>query len=152
MAYLLLFENLAYGQWIQTICPCSGMVWSLAVRGSTIFAGTGSGVWQRPLSEMIETGNVRPQREISNPIHFNIDPLSSGGSILAIEFTIPRSDRVAIKLYDLAGRELAFIVNKQLNAGSYKYLWDSHALARGSYAVRMQVGATACIKRIQVVH
>jgi hypothetical protein len=122
------------------------IIFSLAVSGGNVFAGTYSGgVWLRPLSEMIKSTNAHPQREISNQVHFEIDPLSREGSIVAIEFTIPYQSQVAVKMYDPAGREISSLVNQRLNAGSYKYFWDTHTFARGCYVARLQAGATTRI-------
>lgn len=87
-----------------------------------------------------------------NKVHFKISSLSRNCSIVAVEFTIPHPDRVAVTMYDPAGKGIASLVDQQLNTGSYRYLWDTHAFVRGCYAVRLQTGATDCMKTIQVLH
>jgi hypothetical protein len=128
------------------------MVSSLSVSGGNIFAGIlGSGVWRRPLSEMVGVLDQKTHKGIINQAYFKISPLICTGSIVTIEFIIPHSDQVIIKMQDMAGKEISSIVNQRLNAGSYRYFWDTHSFARGCYAVRLQAGETTCIKTIQIV-
>jgi uncharacterized protein YfaS (alpha-2-macroglobulin family) len=81
-----------------------------------------------------------------------ISPLSRTGSVVAVEFSLPHSDQVAIKMYDPTGREISSLVNKTLNAGSYRYFWDTHTNAPGCYAVRLQAGAKTSMKPVRIVH
>jgi hypothetical protein len=69
-----------------------------------------------------------------------------------MEFTIPHSEQVAITTYDLAGREISTIINKHFNAGSYRYLWDTHKYTEGCYLVRVQAGAISGMKLVQIRH
>jgi hypothetical protein len=126
---------------------------SLAVSGGTVFAGTdGNGVWRRPLSEMTGVFNRKMQRATLQQAHLKIDALNRTGSIIAIELTIPRSDQVAVKIFDLAGREISSFINQYLMVGSHRFSWDTHALARGCYAVRLQAGTSTCMILVQIVH
>jgi hypothetical protein len=125
-------------------------VWSLAVSGENIFAGTyGNGVWRRPLSEMTGIIDQKPRRETMQQAHFKISPT---GSTLTVEFTIPHPDRVTVTMYDLAGKEISSLVNRHLDAGSYRYFRDTRALPRGCYAVRLRAGATDCVKLVRIMH
>ena len=118
--------------------------------GGILFAGTaGSGLWRIPLSELSAT--THRKREIINQAHFKMDPTIPNGSLVAVEFTIPYSARVVVKTYDLAGKDISSLVNQDLNAGSYRYSWDTHGFARGCYAIRLQAGATTCMKLVQIV-
>jgi hypothetical protein len=158
LSLMVLLTHTVRAQWIQTIGPCGGRVNSLAVSGENIFAGTyyNGGIFRRLLSEMIGRVDAHPHREIIQEIIQKV-PLKTGslsrfGSTIAIEFTIPHSDHVAVTMYDLAGKEMSSLVKKYLTAGSYRYLWDTHAFARGCYAVRLQAGEHTCMKIVQIVH
>ena len=58
------------------------------------------------------------------------------GSLLAVEIAISRLDRVFITIYNPVGREISSPVDRQLDAGSYAYSWDTRVFARGRYAIR----------------
>jgi len=78
-------------------------VLSLAVNDSSIFAGTyGSGVWYRPLSEMIPTNNLEFQNKqpfVSN-LRININKTN-------VVVSVPPSDGpVAIGLFTVAGKRI----------------------------------------------
>jgi hypothetical protein len=126
---------------------------SLTVSDSTIFAGTwGGGVWRRSLSEITGSANAHPRRKLIHQASFKIGPPGGAVSVVAIEFTIPHSDHVAITMYDPTGRIVTSLVNQQLGAGSYRYSLDTHTFARGCYAVRMQTGATMCMRLVRIMH
>ena len=137
---------------VTTGLPNTG-IWSLAVSENTLFAGTSRyGLWRRPLSEMAGSTNVHPRQEIINQAHFKISVLNRGGSALSVEFNIPHPDRVTVKMYDLAGREIASLVNQRHNAGLYRYFWDTHSLARGCFMLKMQAGATTFTKLVRIMN
>ena len=112
----------------------------------------GGGVWRRPLSEMSEATDHHPQGKRIYQENFKIGTANCSGSKIAVEFNIPRSERMTIKMYTPAGREMASLVNKHLDAGSYRYFWDTHTLAQGCYAIKLLAGANTCSKLVQIVH
>jgi len=57
-----------------------------------------------------------------------------------IEFSIPKSDFVTLKVYNILGEEVATLVSGKLAAGSYKYDWNASRLASGVYMYRIQAG------------
>ena len=57
-----------------------------------------------------------------------------------IEFSIPYSSHVMLKIYDLLGKEVATLVNEELSMGQHKVNWNAHNLASGIYIYKIQVG------------
>jgi predicted GH43/DUF377 family glycosyl hydrolase len=58
-----------------------------------------------------------------------------------IEFSIPKSEFVTLKVYNILGEEVAMLVSEKLTAGSYKYDWSRTAgMASGVYLYRLQAG------------
>jgi len=57
-----------------------------------------------------------------------------------IEFSIPKSEFVTLKVYNILGEEVATLVSQRLAAGQYKYDWDASTLASGVYLYRLQAG------------
>jgi hypothetical protein len=127
-------------------------VWTLTLKGDALFVGTDRGVWRRPISEMVSATNAYGKKKIIRQAPFFQSALSHSGSLVTVEFTLSNSDRVAVTMYDLAGRAIACLVNKRLNAGDYKYSWDAYAFARGCYAVKVQAGGATWMKTVQVAH
>jgi uncharacterized delta-60 repeat protein len=54
-----------------------------------------------------------------------------------IEFYVPKSNYVTLKIYDALGREIATLVNEQLKAGTYQVDWNASNYASGVYYYRL---------------
>ena len=54
-----------------------------------------------------------------------------------ISFQIPVISNVTLKIYDVLGREVTTLVNKEMKAGSYKVDFNSRGLASGIYFYRL---------------
>jgi hypothetical protein len=54
--------------------------------------------------------------------------------------SIPKSEFVTLKVYNILGEEVATMVYDKLAAGSYKYDWNASSLASGVYLYRIQAG------------
>src|SRR5690606_27654382 len=50
-----------------------------------------------------------------------------------IKFDIPQNAKVSLKVYDVLGREVANIVDSELNAGVYEYTFQGSAFSSGIY-------------------
>ena len=57
-----------------------------------------------------------------------------------LEFGIPKSGFVSLKIYDMLGKEVANLVNENLQPGTYKYNFDASDLSSGIYFYRIQAG------------
>ncbi len=58
--------------------------------------------------------------------------------ITTIEFDLPKTSKVALKVYNILGEEVATLVSEKLAAGNYNYEWDGTNLASGVYLYRLQ--------------
>jgi hypothetical protein len=56
-----------------------------------------------------------------------------------IQYQLPATSRVSLKVYDLLGREVAVLVDEMKDAGSYTITFDGSKHASGIYFVRMNV-------------
>ena len=57
-----------------------------------------------------------------------------------ISFSIPNSEYVTLKVYDVIGNEIATLVNENLSAGTYSYNFDASKLTSGIYFYKLQAG------------
>ena len=137
---------------VNTELPIDKDVLSLAVSGMDLFAGTGgNGVWRRPLSEMI-TGVINKNKQTLSQASksFNLTASTKSNHIVTICFTLLQPQPVALKIYNLSGREISTLVNRNLGAGDQRISWDTKNVAVGCYAVRMQVGSNVYVKNVPV--
>ena len=105
------------------------------VRGKN---GTGTGLWtgyEFFVTEMVtstENGTDEPNdftlsQNYPNP--FN--PTTN------ISYGLPQAAKVEIKVYDMAGREVAELVNRNQSAGRHTVQFDASSLASGVYVYRL---------------
>jgi hypothetical protein len=58
-----------------------------------------------------------------------------------ISYTIPLGSQVHLKVYDILGREVVELVNKEQNPGEYKVKFDASNYASGVYFYRIEAGS-----------
>lgn len=57
-----------------------------------------------------------------------------------IQFSIPKTAHVSIRIYDMLGRVVETLVNGELYGGTYSAVWSTGSFASGIYFYRIQVG------------
>ncbi len=57
-----------------------------------------------------------------------------------INFQIPSTSDVTLKIYDLLGREVVTLVSERMNPGTYSASWNATGFASGVYLYRMRAG------------
>ena len=144
-------NNGTYWTQFNSGLPTNSSVSSLMVSGDNIFAGTKStGIWRRPLSET-SVINSDQQSGIFNQVNFKIFSKNhSATSNVSIEFTLFHSDQIAVKIYNLSGREITTLVNKKFGAGEHCLCWNTRNIAPGCYTIRMQAGANSYEKSLPI--
>jgi len=70
-----------------------------------------------------------------------------------ISYSIPKSDHVTLKVYDLLGREIATLVNEYKQPGNYKVIFNvetlrATSLPSGIYFYKLQSGGYSEVKKL----
>ena len=80
------------------------------------------------------------QKENGIPIEFSLDQNYPNpfNPTTTIQFTLPEALRVTLKLFDILGRELVTLVDKEMETGLHKVLFDAKNFASGVYFYRIQ--------------
>jgi hypothetical protein len=65
-----------------------------------------------------------------------------------INYQLPSSNHVILKVYNLIGQEVATIVNEFKKAGSYNVHWNANGLSSGIYFYKMTAGSYTSIKKM----
>jgi hypothetical protein len=68
-----------------------------------------------------------------------------------IEFAIPKNSLVTMKMYDILGREVAVLLNREMAAGSYTINYDASALPSGVYFYKITSGDFSDTKKMMLV-
>ena len=65
-----------------------------------------------------------------------------------ISYSIPQVTNVKLKVFDMLGREIATIVNKEQNAGVYNVQFNAANLSSGVYFYRIEAGSFVASKKL----
>ncbi|MEJ2613915.1 MAG: T9SS type A sorting domain-containing protein [Ignavibacteriaceae bacterium] len=94
-------------------------------------------------------GTTGIENEKNIPVSFNLsqnypNPFNPSTTI---EYTIPNSRFVSLKVYDILGREVKTLVNREVNAGNHKVQFDGSGIASGVYFYRIEAGEFISTKK-----
>jgi hypothetical protein len=62
--------------------------------------------------------------------------------ITTIRFGLPEPSQVSLKIFDMLGREVVTLINKELSAGYHNYEWNGARLASGMYIYRLTAASS----------
>lgn len=68
-----------------------------------------------------------------------------------IKYTVPVSEMVILKVYNILGQEVASLVNQEQRAGTYTIDFNASRLASGVYLYRLQSGGLSLTKKMTVI-
>jgi hypothetical protein len=118
------------------------------------------GVWNRMMqNSTIHTGLIRAgfttvtgvDHTGGNEVHdFQLDQNYPNpfNPTTEISFTVPVKSRVSLKVYDMLGRMVSAIVDRQIGAGTYRYSWDGSGMPSGIYFYQLNVGTRVETKKM----
>ena len=97
--------------------------------------------------------DVDQKNENSFPLKFSLEqnypnPFNSN---TIINYWLPVSCHVVLKVYNVLGREVAVLVNKEKTAGKYKIGFDGREVRSGVYFYRMQAGNFTFTKKFILI-
>jgi len=115
-----------------------------------LYAGTnGGGIFRSKRS----TTGVGRTPETGIPEGFRLDqnypnPFNPSTTIT---FTLPAQGRVALRVYDMLGREVRTLVNGRQEAGMKTVTFDAGALPSGLYYYRLEAGKSSAVRIMGLV-
>jgi hypothetical protein len=68
-----------------------------------------------------------------------------------IQYNVLSFGKVVLKVYDLLGREVATLVDKQQNAGQYSVFFNASRLSSGVYFYKIQAGSYTETKKMMLI-
>ena len=88
--------------------------------------------------------------ETANPTRFTLaqnipNPFNTSTTI---RFTLPRSSRTTLKIYDILGNEVEILVNEKLKMGEYKIHWNAIGVPSGVYVYQLIAGEFVETKKL----
>ena len=105
--------------------------YNVYITGSSVGINTASDYTTIKYSQTIGIQQISSQIPASFNLHQNYPNPFNPSTI--IRFDIPSGELVSLKIYNSLGQEVANLVNKELTAGSYEYIFDGSDLSSGVY-------------------
>lgn len=103
---------------------------TLELSGQAEFVGSGVATdIEKPVA-----GNLPDEYKLANNYPNPFNPTTT------ISYQLPESNRVTLAVYNMLGRRVATLVNKQQSAGSYQVHFDARNLSSGVYIYRLKAG------------
>ncbi len=68
-----------------------------------------------------------------------------------IDFSIPKSGHVTIKVFDIIGKEVATLINEYRNAGNHEITFNGSNLSSGMYFYRIEAGNFVQTKKMSLL-
>lgn len=88
----------------------------------------------------LENSGYALQQSIPNP----------ASKSATIRYTVPATEKVSLKLFDITGRELAVLVNEQKNKGEHQVVLDLERYAAGVYFYTISAGGYSGTRKLIV--
>ncbi|MBK6913880.1 MAG: T9SS type A sorting domain-containing protein [Ignavibacteriales bacterium] len=119
---------------------------NLNVKESAIqyYVAATNGTQEDPTNTVTAIGDYNPHKEnqqgeeLSELKYFLSDNYPNPfNPTTTISFSIPERSFVTLKVYDMLGREVAELVNEELETGSFEKTFDANNLASGIYIYRI---------------
>ncbi len=108
----------------------------LNVLGDQLYAGTDSGAYRRPLSEMIPVSAVVQPQILLHKIQSYPNPFSLSTTI---SFTSQESGLAEVSVVNILGATIALIFSGKLDSGTHTFTWDASGFPPGVYECIVQM-------------
>jgi photosystem II stability/assembly factor-like uncharacterized protein len=121
------------------------------VNDSDIFVGAEfGGIWRRPLSQVTA---IKEHIGTSVPASFHLaqnypNPFNP---TTVIEYSLPMRSKVMLYVFDILGRKVATLVNRNQTAGTHSVTFNASNLASGVYLYRLSAGNFIDTKKLMLI-
>ncbi len=126
-------------------------VHSIYVNDSSIFIGiSDAGIWRIPLSD------ITVVKQLDNtiiPTAFKLEQNYPNpfNPTTIIEYSLPVESKVKLEIYDILGRKILVLVNKDQKAGKHSTIFNGGNLASGVYLYRIKAGNFTDTKKLMLI-
>ena len=88
----------------------------------------------------VSTTDAAWEDEAFIPKHTELFPVYPNpfNSATSIKFGLSENQHVRLQIFDATGRQVAELINRQMNAGEHRKQWNAGNLSSGIYFIRIQ--------------
>lgn len=125
---------------------------SISIKDRRLRAATfGNGVYQRKLRVKQSLGIQLVNANIPSKFSLSQNYPNPFNPTTQMRFEVPVSRFISIKIYDVAGKEIATLVNEQKEPGTYSVQWNASRCASGIYFAKMISDGYSSTKKLTLV-
>lgn len=97
--------------------------------------------------------NAAGNKELNAPVEFGLESVypSPFNGITTVSFGMDRVERVALRTFDISGREVATLINRTVNAGSHRVTWNASHLPSGVYMLRLESAGRVKMSKVALI-
>jgi hypothetical protein len=109
---------------------------------------SGGRIWYTIPDTLVAVGNIN---ELANSFALEQNYPNPFNPVTNIIFQVPDKNYVKLAVYDVIGNEIAVLLNKTLNRGSYKLEWDASNYPSGVYFYRISADGLTDTKKMILI-
>ena len=99
----------------------------------------------------IPSGGITPVSNIADKFSLSQNYPNPFNPTTSINFSIPKTGLVTLKVYDILGKEIATLVNEVKNTGSYTVEFNGSNLPSGTYFYRLEASDNLDVKKMVLI-
>jgi hypothetical protein len=150
----------SFDKTVWDINSLEGTIVVINVAPGTYNKGTYSSDGRKALEVVTNTVEVRLARpskaisgDLSEILEFNLEQNYPNPFNPSTEFSfsLPSSEYVTLKVYDILGREVSKLIEEKLNVGVYKIRFDGSRLSSGIYFYSLNTIKYNSVKKMQLI-
>ena len=129
--------------------------WNMTVTEKGIYSGTFTITWPsnqyiavRIYNTNLISGNITNQKTLPTEFSLSDNFPNPFNPSTTINYSIPQSSFVTLKMYDIIGREVATLVYEEKFPGNYEIKFNGENIPTGIYFYRMQAGNFTQTKKL----
>jgi len=146
-------ESVAEGKW-ETIGFVAGKGTTTEAQTYTFTSASGSGKFrlkQIDTDGSVSFSQVLSFEQIPSVLTLNQNYPNPFNPSTVIGFALPVSGKVSMKIYDVTGRELATLLNRDLESGSHSVTFDASGYAAGVYFCKLAFNGQVVTKKLTLL-
>jgi hypothetical protein len=118
------------------------------LRDSLIYVGEGS---QLGIYRWLGTSSAS-QPHVARPLELSLSVYPNPfNPTTMIAFSLPRTERITLTVYDVTGREVQVLEDGVQNAGDYRITFDGSGLSSGIYFARLDAGSFSQTQKLMLL-